>query len=474
MMPEAAVGARAGPDDPRQPATGPIARGREPAEATEVLDDAHPPRDRRQPWHRDRSGPGPRPPRPPAPARADRRRGRPRRVRPPRPGPRTRPGPRPRPPRPRPAERIGPQYADILAAHARMIDDPTLRRDARDRIERDLVSAEHAVSEVLEGHAARLAGLSRLPPGRPGRRRPRHPAAHPRPVPRPGDRPGPGRHRGADRRPGARPLAQRDRRARPGMRARLRHRERRAGQPHRDRRRRPGDPRRRRPGPGSSTSPGSAGPPSSTATRGWSSSTPTPRPWTATAGPPSSGPPGSQGLADLAHLPAETLDGQRRRALGQHRVPRRGRPLPRAEGPPGIGLYRTEFLFLNADRPPTEDEQFAAYRGRGPLGPRAGPSRSGPSTSAPTSSSRTATATRPSPTRRWACGASGSRSATRDLFRTQLRAILRASALGDVRVMFPLVSTLDRIPPGPGDPRRGRRRAGRRGGRRPAPTCPSA
>src|SRR5438309_8667966 len=28
-------------------------------------------------------------------------------------------------------ERIGPQYADILAAHARMIDDPSLRRDAR-------------------------------------------------------------------------------------------------------------------------------------------------------------------------------------------------------------------------------------------------------------------------------------------------------------------------------------------------------
>ncbi len=55
-------------------------------------------------------------------------------------------------------QRIGPQYADILAAHARMIADPTLRGDARGRIERDLVSAEHAVSEVLEGHAARLAG----------------------------------------------------------------------------------------------------------------------------------------------------------------------------------------------------------------------------------------------------------------------------------------------------------------------------
>src|SRR5262245_51796546 len=31
--------------------------------------------------------------------------------------------------------RLGPQYADILAAHAQMIADPTLRRDARARIE---------------------------------------------------------------------------------------------------------------------------------------------------------------------------------------------------------------------------------------------------------------------------------------------------------------------------------------------------
>ena len=41
-----------------------------------------------------------------------------------------------------------------------MIADPTLRRDARLRIERDLIAAEHAVSEVLEGHADRLEGLA--------------------------------------------------------------------------------------------------------------------------------------------------------------------------------------------------------------------------------------------------------------------------------------------------------------------------
>jgi phosphotransferase system enzyme I (PtsI) len=56
--------------------------------------------------------------------------------------------------------RLGPQYADILAAHCRMITDPTLRGDARKIIEQDRASAEHAVLDVLEGHASRLERLS--------------------------------------------------------------------------------------------------------------------------------------------------------------------------------------------------------------------------------------------------------------------------------------------------------------------------
>ncbi len=56
--------------------------------------------------------------------------------------------------------RLGPQYADILAAHARMISDATLRADARARIEQQGISAEHAVIEVLEALASRLDQLS--------------------------------------------------------------------------------------------------------------------------------------------------------------------------------------------------------------------------------------------------------------------------------------------------------------------------
>src|SRR5262249_16335362 len=57
-------------------------------------------------------------------------------------------------------ERIGPQYAGILSAHARRIAAPALRRDARARIERERLTAEHAVSEVLDGHANRLERLA--------------------------------------------------------------------------------------------------------------------------------------------------------------------------------------------------------------------------------------------------------------------------------------------------------------------------
>jgi phosphotransferase system enzyme I (PtsI) len=56
--------------------------------------------------------------------------------------------------------RLGPQYADILAAHCRMIADPTLRAQARRLIEQDRLAAEHAVLDVLEGYAVRLEQLT--------------------------------------------------------------------------------------------------------------------------------------------------------------------------------------------------------------------------------------------------------------------------------------------------------------------------
>ncbi len=55
--------------------------------------------------------------------------------------------------------RLGPRYAGILGAHVALIGDPQLAADARGRIERRRISAEQAVAEVLDGLAERLEGL---------------------------------------------------------------------------------------------------------------------------------------------------------------------------------------------------------------------------------------------------------------------------------------------------------------------------
>ena len=147
-----------------------------------------------------------------------------------------------------------------------------------------------------------------------------------------------------------------------------------------------------------------------------------------------------QGLDCLLPLAAVTLDGCDVGLWGNIEFPAEvAHCLDR--GALGVGLYRTEFLFLNADRPPTEDEQYAAYEtvvrslGDHPitirtldLGADKLPSYPG------------ASATEANPV----LGLRSLRLSLRDpaLFRTQLRAILRASGLGDVRLMFPLVTSL--------------------------------
>src|SRR5881409_1126054 len=115
-----------------------------------------------------------------------------------------------------------------------------------------------------------------------------------------------------------------------------------------------------------------------------------------------------------------------------------------ANGAEGIGLYRTEFLYLNRNTLPTEDEQYETYR-------------------------KVAERVRPDPLiiRTFDLGgdklAAGTVDITDelnpflgwrairlcleniDLFKTQLRAILRASAVGNVKIMFPMISGLDEL-----------------------------
>ena len=165
--------------------------------------------------------------------------------------------------------RLGPQYAEILAAHSRMIADPTLRRETRQLIEQERIPAEHAVVEVLEGYASRLEqlGASHLAARAADLRDIQaRILAHligerPRAVAK--------RARRADDRSDARPDPKRGCGTGPAAGARIRHRGRGPLQPHGDRGRRPGDPRRGRAGAVPGSCPPRAVWPSWTATRAW-------------------------------------------------------------------------------------------------------------------------------------------------------------------------------------------------------------
>ena len=116
------------------------------------------------------------------------------------------------------------------------------------------------------------------------------------------------------------------------------------------------------------------------------------------------------------------------------------------QGADGIGLFRTEFLFLDREQPPSEDEQFESYiealdafpEGRIVVrtldigGDKPIPYLELPDEENPFLGNR---------------GIRRSLGADSDLFETQLRALLRAAAAGDgtLSVMFPLVATLDEL-----------------------------
>src|SRR5690606_26074590 len=110
-----------------------------------------------------------------------------------------------------------------------------------------------------------------------------------------------------------------------------------------------------------------------------------------------------------------------------------------ALGAAGIGLYRTEFLFLQEQHAPGEEEQFIAYRDAVlAMGGRAVTFRTLDLGADKADRAGLALANEDNP----ALGVRGVRlSLLYDtVFDTQLRAIVRASAYGPVRVLVPMVS----------------------------------
>ncbi|NLX96423.1 MAG: phosphoenolpyruvate--protein phosphotransferase [Rhodopirellula sp.] len=144
-------------------------------------------------------------------------------------------------------------------------------------------------------------------------------------------------------------------------------------------------------------------------------------------------------LETLRELPAETADGVRIELYGNIEFPYEvDHCIER--GADGVGLYRTEFLYLGAESEPDEEVHFEAYsRVIQSLADRPVTIRT-----FDLGADKVPHLPTPEDERNPFLGLRSIRLALRNvpMFRTQLRAILRASALGQVRVMFPLVSTI--------------------------------
>ena len=142
---------------------------------------------------------------------------------------------------------------------------------------------------------------------------------------------------------------------------------------------------------------------------------------------------------DIRDLPAETSDGRRVTILANLELPEEI-PMILKKGAQGVGLYRTEYFYMNRVDLPSEEEQFEVYKhvakAMAPLpvtirtldlgGDKFISSLQVPRDMYPFLGWRAIKFCLSRP----------------DIFKTQLRAILRASAHGDVRLMYPMVSGL--------------------------------
>ncbi|HEX3357800.1 MAG TPA: phosphoenolpyruvate--protein phosphotransferase [Tepidisphaeraceae bacterium] len=144
-------------------------------------------------------------------------------------------------------------------------------------------------------------------------------------------------------------------------------------------------------------------------------------------------------LATLTNLPAQTTDGYVVSVQANIEFPEEVDDAV-MHGAEGVGLYRTEFLYLASKVEPTEDDHHASYKealtrlkGK-PLVIR----------TLDLGADKYTQEKAANPERNPFLGDRSIRMCLHDIpmFKRQLRAIMRASVLGDVRIMFPMISTL--------------------------------
>jgi phosphotransferase system enzyme I (PtsI) len=147
-------------------------------------------------------------------------------------------------------------------------------------------------------------------------------------------------------------------------------------------------------------------------------------------------------LRDITVKPAVTLDGHRV-LLSANIEQAEDAESVAASGAEGVGLFRTEYLFINRDDLPTEEEQYQSYR-------------------------KIAAALKPQPVVVRTLDLGGDKFLShlqvptemnpflgwrairfclqeREVFRAQLRAILRASVEGNIKMMYPMICSLDEL-----------------------------
>lgn len=143
-----------------------------------------------------------------------------------------------------------------------------------------------------------------------------------------------------------------------------------------------------------------------------------------------------------ANLPAETCDGFRIRLQGNIEMLEEI-PSAKRHGADGIGLYRTEILYLNRKDLPTEEEHFQTYRR---LAEEISPSSATIRTldiGGDKFLSNYSKNNELNP----ALGLRAIRFSMKevDIFKTQLRGILRASVFGKLKILFPMISGVEEI-----------------------------
>lgn len=147
-------------------------------------------------------------------------------------------------------------------------------------------------------------------------------------------------------------------------------------------------------------------------------------------------------LEELKDLDAITLDGRKIELVGNIGEPNDVAGVLK-NGGVGVGLYRTEFLYMNSDVMPSEEKQFAAYRSvleafpNGPVVIRTldiGGDKKLPYLPMDNELNPF-------------LGLRAIRLCLKEvgLFKTQLRAILRASIYGHAHIMFPMISSITEV-----------------------------